>query len=261
MFGDEGIFEMNGSTRLGTSVKADGEPNAVAFYSNTGQSEAIANYFARALGYGLTDITKPMDIRNGERIFYKNLVMVFPVHCQNIPIKAKEFLRSVNVENLTVIATYGKMSYGNVLREVQRKCAKNVSRIVAAAYVPTKHSYINGDESFDDFAALAPIVDKIRNPSKIVLPRTRKNIFADFFPKWRSQVGLRIYKTADCVKCGLCGEGCSVNGIEFGDINGNCIRCVKCVKNCPRGALKIKIGLPLKFYLHKKKVDKLVIYV
>lgn len=252
---------MNGSMGLEPSVKKNGESNAVVFYSNTGQSEVIADYFARALGYVLTDITKTMDMRNSERIFYKNLVIVFPVHCQNIPVKVKGFLRSVNVENLTVIATYGKMSYGNVLREVQRKYAKTVSKVVAATYVPTKHSYINEDEPFCDYDALTPIVDKVRNPSEIVLPRTRKNVFADFFSKWRSQVGLKIYRTADCVKCGICGEGCSVNGVKFGDINGNCIRCLKCVKNCPRGALKVKIGLPLKLYLRKKKVDKLVIYV
>ena len=143
--------------------------NAVVFYSNTGQSRSVAEYFANKLCYSL------IDIESGYENFYKNLVLVFPVHCQNIPDIVKAFLKKVNLENLTIIATYGKMCCGNVLYEIQKKYQQN---IVAGAYIPTKHSYIMDDDIFQDYEALNTIVEKIKNPSYIQLPKLYKNPIA-----------------------------------------------------------------------------------
>ena len=226
--------------------------NAVVFYSNTGQSKAIAAYFAKQLGYPLAD----MEIKCAE--YYQNLVLVFPVHCQNIPDIVKSFLKNISVENLTVVATYGKMCCGNVLYEIQKNYQKN---IVAGAYIPTKHSYIDNDDAFCDLDELKPIVEKVKEPSYIQLPRLYKNPLADIFPKLRSRIGLAIQKSENCNGCNLCAERCSFGAIKSGTTNRKCIRCLKCVESCPRQALKIKLGMPLKLYLRKKKSNKIIIYV
>ena len=226
--------------------------NAVVFYSNTGQSKAIAAYFANQLGYPLAD----METKCAE--YYQNLVLVFPVHCQNIPDIVKSFLKNISVENLTVVATYGKMCCGNVLYEIQKKYQKN---IVAGAYIPTKHSYIDNDDAFCDLDELKPIVEKVKEPSYIQLPRLYKNPLADIFPKLRSRIGLAIQKSENCNGCNLCAERCSFGAIKSGTTNRKCIRCLKCVESCPRQALKIKLGMPLKLYLRKKKSNKIIIYV
>ena len=226
--------------------------NAVVFYSNTGQSKAIAAYLASQLGYPLADI----EIKCAKH--YQNLVLVFPVHCQNIPDIVKDFLKNISVENLTVVATYGKMCCGNVLYEIQKKYQKN---IVAGAYIPTKHSYIKRDDVFYDLDKLKPVVEKVKEPSYINLPKLYKNPLADIFPKLRSVLGLTIQKSADCSECNICTEHCTFGAIKSGITNGNCIRCLKCVEGCPSQALKIKLGLPLKLYLCKKKANELIIYV
>ncbi|MBE5741791.1 MAG: hypothetical protein E7360_00515 [Clostridiales bacterium] len=226
--------------------------NAVVFYSNTGQSKAVATYFADRLGYPLEDM------ETGVAEGYQNLVLVFPVHCQNIPDTVKTFFKKVSVDNLTVIATYGKMGCGNALYEIQNKYQKN---IVAGAYIPTKHSYINNDSAFCDFEKLEPIIEKIKEPSYIRLPKLHKNPFANLFPKLRSRLTLTIRKSEDCDGCNLCAERCSFGAIKSGKINRNCIRCLKCVECCPRQALKVKKSLPLKIYLSKKKINKVLIYV
>ena len=226
--------------------------NAVVFYSNTGQSKAIAAYFAKQLGYPLAD----METTCAE--YYQNLVLVFPVHCQNIPDIVKSFLKNISVENLTVVATYGKMCCGNVLYEIQKNYQKN---IVAGAYIPTKHSYIDNDDAFCDLDELKPIVEKVKEPSYIQLPRLYKNPLADIFPKLRSRIGLAIQKSENCNGCNLCAERCSFGAIKSGTTNRKCIRCLKCVESCPRQALKIKLGLPLKLYLRKKKTNKVIIYI
>ena len=226
--------------------------NAVVFYSNTGQSKVIATYFANQLGYPLAD----MEIKCAE--YYQNLVLVFPVHCQNIPDIVKSFLKNISVENLTVVATYGKMCCGNVLYEIQKNYQKN---IVAGAYIPTKHSYIDNDDAFCDLDELKPIVEKLKEPSYIKIPKLYKNPLADVFPKLRSKLGLTIQKNANCSGCNLCAERCSFGAIKSGKTNSNCIRCLRCVEACPRQALKIKLCLPLKLYLRKRKTNKLIVYV
>jgi len=226
--------------------------NAVVFYSNTGQSKAIAAYFANQLGYPLADI----EIKCAEH--YQNLVLVFPVHCQNIPDIVKNFLKNTSVDNLTVVATYGKMCCGNVLYEIQKNYQKN---IVVGAYIPTKHSYIDNDDVFCDFDKLKSIIEKIKEPSYIQLPKLYKNPLANISPKRRSRLGLTIRISADCDGCNLCAERCSFGAIKMGKTDSNCIRCLRCVETCPRQALKIKLGLPLKLYLRKKKRDEVIIYV
>ena len=159
--------------------------NAVVFYSNTGQSKAIAAYLANQLGYPLADMETKCAVH------YQNLVLVFPVHCQNIPDIVKNFLKNVSVDNLTAIATYGKMCCGNVLYEIQKSYQKN---IVAGAYIPTKHSYIDNDDVFCDFDKLKPLIEKVKAPSYIQLLKLHKNPLADVFPKPRSRLGLTIQK-------------------------------------------------------------------
>lgn len=226
--------------------------NAVVFYSNTGHSKAIAAYLANQLEYPLTD----METTCAKQ--YQNLVLVFPVHCQNIPDVVKTFLKNASVDNLTLVAAYGKMCCGNVLYDIQKNYQKN---IVAGAYIPTKHSYIDNDNVFCDFDQLKPLVEKIKAPSCIQLPKLYKNPLADLFPKQRSQLGLTIQRNADCNGCNLCTERCSFGAIKTGETNRKCIRCLRCVASCPRQALKIQVGLPLKLYLRKKKSNKVILYV
>jgi len=226
--------------------------NAVVYYSNTGQSRSVAEYFSAQLGYPL------MDLNEGFTKSYQNLVLVFPVHCQNVPAAVKAFLKQITVKNLTAIATYGKMCCGNVLYEIQNKYQKN---IVAGGYIPTKHSYVVGDGEFKELDKLEPIVKKVQDPGLIILPKLYKNVFADFFPRLRSRLGVKINRASNCSGCNRCGEQCIFGAIKQGRTNKNCIRCLKCVEACPNKALSIKLSPPLKAYLQKKKNNRVIIYV
>jgi ferredoxin len=225
---------------------------AVIYYSNTAHSRKVAEFLAEKLTYPIFDIEKVTDLS------FSDVAIVFPVHCQNIPQKVSDFLSKCHVERLCIIATYGKMSHGNVLYEIQNKYQHT---IVAAAYVPTKHSYIPDDEPFDDFDALLPVVEKIKAPAQVVIPRSAKNIFANFLIDTRSRIGVKIVRTDACNECGVCTNACRFSGIVNGKTNRQCIRCISCVQNCPQNALEIRLSLPMKLYLKKKKVDKTEIFV
>lgn len=225
--------------------------NAIAYYSNTNQSKHIAEYFNEKLNYELIDITKNYSLS------FENLVVVFPVHCQNMPEPVSDFLDKITVKNLTLIASYGRMCYGNVLYEAQKSYSHN---IVAGAYIPTKHTYLT-EGSFNEFERLDVIVEKIKNPISIQFPKEYKNPFANLLKGLRSRMVVKIIKSSDCNNCGICGKICINHAVKNGRTNRKCIRCLKCIVSCPNKALSFKISLPLKLYLSKKKTNELKIYL
>lgn len=224
--------------------------NAVLYYSNSGESKRIAEYLADKTGFAL------IDLNAADNLQYKRALLVFPVYCQNVPQTVKEFLRKIQTEYLALIATYGRASHGNVLNEIQRE---HRHRIIAAAYLPTKHSYVD-EERFDEFDRLAPFIEKLDGSGEITIPRSRKNPFAAFAPEWRSRIGVKIVKNARCNACGTCNGVCQQKAIRYGKPNGKCIRCMKCVVSCPQGALTLKTSRPMRAYLNKRKHDTIIIY-
>lgn len=225
--------------------------NAVLYYSATGQSENIARYIAQKTAFEAADI---LSLEHKE---FDNAAIVFPVHCQSIPQPVKQCLNDIVVGNLTVIAVYGRMCHGNVLREIQKKHAHN---IVAAAYVPAKHAYLP-DKGFDRFDELQPLLDKMRRPAPVEIPRAFRNPLSDVFKKLRSRMGVKLYRDASCDGCGVCEGVCPYGAINKGKPNRKCIRCLACAARCPKNALHADNRFFMRLYLKKKKTDDLEIFV
>lgn len=225
--------------------------NAVIYYSNTGNSKRVAQYLADESGFDLIDLYDVKDCG------FDTVILVFSVYCQNIPAAVKALLKRLTAKVLIPVATYGGMSFGNVLYEVQKGYGHN---IVAAAYVPAKHAYLP-ENGFEDFEKLRPILDKLKNPAQVKIPKSYKNPFADFAPGFRSRAGVKLYADAACTNCGTCAAVCKNGAIENGKPNKKCIRCLKCVNSCPQKALHFSLRLPMRNYLKKRKKDELIIYV
>lgn len=226
--------------------------NAVAYYSETNQSRTLAEFLSHTLEYRLLTIEQAVGTE------WESLVLVFPVHAQNIPSDVKRALDELAAKSLTLVATYGKMAYGNVLWEIQHGYGFN---IVGGAYIPTMHSYLRGDIPFERYDELSPLIEKIKNPTPFSFPKCPKNPFADILPQTRARIGVRIKRSGSCTECGICTELCKRGGIVNGKTTNKCIRCAKCVSICPEGALKLELSLPMKLYLKKKKRADVVIYV
>ncbi len=225
---------------------------AVVYYSNTGQSAAIASLIAKNVGFPVTDM------RSCKSKTFDELVIVFPIYCQDIPEKVTEFLSGVSFEKIAPIATYGRMSTGNALYKLKKIYG---DKVIAAAYIPTKHSYLD-TQAFDDFDKLRPLFDKLQNPSPVVVPPLRKNPLAGFFPKTRSRIGVKLRVSDKCDKCGVCTSQCRVSAMRDGAINNSkCIRCLACVYACPKGAITFKTNFFMRYYLRKPRVNELLIYV
>lgn len=225
--------------------------NAVIYYSETGQCKKIAEYLAAKSGFSL------LDIYGINEFDFEKAILVFPVHCQNIPTAVRSFLKKLTVKYLAAVAAYGRMSYGKVLYELQNNYPFN---IVAAAYVPAKHAYLSED-GFEECEKLDPIIEKLNSPAAVKIPNSYKNLLANIAPKKRSRAGVKLYADAACNKCGACTAVCRHGGIVNGKPKKNCIRCLRCVGYCPSNALHFSMRLPMRQYLKKRKKQGLIIYV
>lgn len=224
--------------------------NAILYYSCSGQSKLVAEDLARRLDYNLYDI----NCVHGKAEFNK-AVIIFPVHCQGVPIPLKPILKNITAKYTALIATYGRANPGNALYEASLL----IKNIVAAAYIPAKHTY-NIDEIF---SATLPeeIIERILNPKYIVIPKRRKTPFAGILPSFRSRLLLKIIRNSDCNRCNICTEICPVKAIINGHTNLKCTRCLKCVYACPKQALTIHKSLILKKYLIKPHTTVTLIYL
>lgn len=222
-------------------------------FSGSGHSLAAANELSEILNCGVTEIGYEFEYSPDE----DTAVVVFPVYCQNIPKIVKKFLRKLTAEHIVLIATYGRISYGNVLHEAQKLVR---GKVIAGAYIPTGHTFLDGDCSFDkDF--LLPIAERIRQPQGVNIPRSKKDFLAFLFPDLRSRIGVNLTKNKHCTNCGICENLCPTGAMKKNKINSKCIRCLRCASNCPQKALQYKNSRILNKYLKRHYKDEYILYL
>lgn len=235
--------------------------NGIIFYSNTNQSRALAAHLSGLTGWKTYDLHCSSQAKAATESVFDRAVLVFPVHCQNLPCTIAEFLKTLHAERLAVVATYGKMCHGNVLYEVQK--GYKAGKIIAAAYVPMQHAYLPG-RTKPDYDALQSLAQKLTAPDPIPVqvPRSYKNPLADLFPAARSRMGVSMYLDASkCKSCKSCENNCLHGGIESGKFTNRCIRCLKCAADCPVGAISHRNRLPMRLYLKKRPTERVEVYL
>lgn len=219
-------------------------------FSGSGHSLAVARFFAEQLKCELRECCGAYEEE-------ETSVVVFPVYCQNIPKPVKVLLRKLTSKYIVLIATYGRISYGNVLNEAQKLVQ---GQVIAGAYVPIGHTFLNGDCSFDS-DALMPILKRIETRERVCIPRSFKNPLSNVFPAFRSRIGVKIIKQNQCSYCGICEKNCPMGAIKNGITNSKCIRCLRCVTNCPQNVLQYKNTPVLETYLESYYKDDFVLYL
>lgn len=226
----------------------------IYYFTGSGHSLKLAEHFGRIFNRPVWDISNTeMKCKDTD-----TAVIVFPVYCQNIPEPVKSFLRKLSAKHFVLIATYGRFSYGNVLWEAAGLVKGTV---IAGAYVPVGHSYLNeSDVPFDEKDYLS-IFERLKAPCKAAIPKSFKNPLADFFPEWRSRVGVKIRRTKNCKDCGLCNNNCPMKTMDCGVPGKQCVRCLRCFTNCPENALRVTYNPFLKLYLKGKRKNEFVIYL
>lgn len=235
--------------------------NGIIFYSNTNQGKNIAEYFAKKTGWEQYDLNCPKQAQALATIQFERAVLIFPVYSQNIPIVVKTALKNLTSRYLTAIATHGKMCHGRVLYELQKHYDRG--ELIAAAYAPMKHSYLQ-EATEIPLTPLDGIIQKTlsEKPTPIAVGKTYKNPFANFAKDLRSRMCVKMHiNPSICAHCGKCERDCLFSGIKSGKVTHRCIRCLKCVTNCPTGALSYQNRAILRLYLKKSPLTEWGIYL
>lgn len=229
--------------------------DALIYLSYTFNSKKVALFCNQFLNYKLIEVSK-VDLN----IKYNNVLLVYPIHSQNIPKSLYNLLKNIKCNKMIAIATYGRIKHGNSLFMLRYKFKMP---LIGACYFPTKHSYLKNDKFEPNYDDLIPLLNKFKNKdSKFIdIKKSKSTLGHNFFPKLRAQLSIKIVLDKNkCISCNLCGINCSNNAIKNGVINSNCIRCLKCVCNCPNNALDYKMNKILKVYLKNQRHDQIELY-
>ncbi|MBE6870934.1 MAG: 4Fe-4S dicluster domain-containing protein [Ruminococcaceae bacterium] len=225
----------------------------IYFFSPCGHSKAVAEFLKSKLDAETYDILHISD----ENMTADTAVVVFPVYCQNIPEKVTKFLLKLKAHFVAAVAVYGGISYGNVIWETQRLVGY---KLIGAACVPSGHTYLRESGNVE-LSKLEVFIERVRKPQIIRIAREKKNIFADFFPEWRSRIGVKIKKSGRCNNCGKCIKECTSGAMTDEGITGRCIRCLHCVNVCPQKALDFSLNPLLVLYLKQKRKNEWKLYL
>lgn len=227
-------------------------------FSGTGNTRKCAKALEEALkGQGIP--VSFYDIRDGsETARERDLVICYPVYGFNMPSVLKTFCRNLPEEsNIWFLKTSGEPLHLNdnssfeMIRILEKKnCAiKGEFHYVMPYNMVFRHS--------DEMASLMWETAKERIPEdakKIVsgedipvhAPLSAKalsglcRIEHGFYP-----VNGRLFRIdkAKCIRCMKCVSDCPVKNISFSDgkfrFGKNCIGCVRCSFRCPKGAIHI----------------------
>ena len=217
---------------------------SVFYFSGSGHSLAVARMIAERLSAPLQDICAA-----NVPALTETAVVVFPVYAQAVPKPVKDFLSQMHSSSTALLATYGRMGFGNVLQEAAALCPGTV---IAAGCVPTGHSYLPENLPVDP-ERLQPFIDQVRNPRPVVIPRRRKTLLARIYPELRGRLGIKIRRGSQCTNCGVCNGICPVKTMNYGSPGAACLRCLRCVTGCPADALSFRCGLFMRLYLRRPK--------
>lgn len=258
----------------------------VYYFSACGHSLAAAEYCAGAQNAPLLRILPngtaraerpPGTVSRAVDEGDQTAIVVFPVYCQAIPRPVRVFLRGLRAGSVILLATYGRVSHGNVLQKAQKITP---TRVCGAAYLPMGHSYLSGESRMFynnleknnvtppdgetsltiptdphtnlDYDLDTAVLDRLlaaNREGEVHIPTSPHHLLAGFLPGVRSRVGVTLRKGANCTGCGKCTAACPFGEMKNGTPGKHCRRCLACVRACPTNALDFALTRVMRRYL------------
>lgn len=249
---------------------------ALIYFSPTSTTRKILTAISQGMRIKNTktiDLTLIKDRQDKLPTIEEDLVIIgMPVYEERIPEVVRLTLEDINGRGqpIILVAVYGNIGYGIVLKELNDLVKKARFVVVGGAAFIGEHSFSNHDvnvakgrpDTIDLQKANAfgeKIIKKLEGIchldeiNEVCMPGS-----LPFIAKVLPQNSARFF-TKDpnpddllCNKCGVCVKACPVEAINLDDFKVNrkkCLRCFACVKKCKLKARKIKFKN--KFFVSK----------
>jgi len=237
------------------------------YFSPCGETKKVADYYSRNLpNSSIFSITSYQERKNLLLDPCDLLILSIPTYAEDIPKIIIPILKTIKGNHAIINITYGSISAGKTLSSVTKVFKHHNIKIIGAAIIPTKHCYLP-KELLYDFQPLNQLIQKVNNKdfSSVILPKEKKHILANLFPKLRHQIVIKKPQINHqlCTKCRICIENCPTNAINDNyNINNKCIRCMGCITKCPEQAITTSIHPILRRYLRKgyDKKKEIILY-
>ncbi len=235
----------------------------ILYFTGTGNSRYVANMLASDLKDEIVSINEIFKDRKKLRFSSeKPYIIVAPIYAWRLPKKIEEFIRDAVFENskqIYVVATMGT-HFGRCDIYCKRIIEKKSMKFMGFRGVQMPDNYVTSDvmmtkeEAVNKIKASIPHIHEIAQNILQGLPLNQKDDIDH--PKLRSgfinwgfntfAIKPKLFTVSnECLKCGMCINGCPMNNISYGD-DGNikfgnkCMWCLACIQMCPKQAIDYK---------------------
>lgn len=236
------------------------------FFSPTGTTRKICMEIIKGLGINdpqVIDLTQPSTRQNPLPDISGDIVILgMPVYEERIPKVVMPCIEKLvgNDKLIILIALYGNVGEGIVLKQLNMITSKAGFRIIAAASFIGEHSFSNkivqvskGRPNKEDLEKAKQFGERILGKIKVLsnvssirnlLISGNLPIMARLLPQDSSRMFTREPEVIHekCTNCGICVKKCPNNAINPSTLVINsekCLRCFSCVRVCRFEARKI----------------------
>lgn len=241
---------------------------AIFYFSGTGNTEKVVRKWKESselFGVSIDLFKIEKDDFDFSRISeYDKIGFAYPIHAFNAPENvwkyAKKFPKVENSKKVFVIMVSGE--YMTINHSSSKKLLRILKRrnyVLESDYhyimpynMIFRHTEARATRMYETMNKLVPIDAKeylVDNKPHLI----KKHHFVGWFifllriEQWFSGVNGRLFKVnkKKCIKCMKCVNNCPVKNIEYVNgkfkFHGNCLLCTRCSFNCPTDAFSIGI--------------------
>lgn len=233
----------------------------IYYFSTTGNSLALAQKLAAALGDGICSVTRTP----GTKLEGQAVGLVFPVYGGDVPANVQEFVRSHDFpedDYVYALATCGS-TWGRTFRTLQQLLGEKGCRLAWSRAVPLiansticMKSHIGYDmKKLDkEDAAVREAAEAVKNRKEdhtqeqdSLMARFAATSLGRKLEYW--YLGVQVAPER-CVRCGECVRLCPVENIQLGEkaavMGDHCLHCLACLHGCPHQAVTVRGRVVLK---------------
>lgn len=238
-------------------------------FSPTGTTRKAVRAFAAGTGIQTEeiDLTLPKDRQSFNRSFGKDEMLVagLPVYAGRLPKNLEDFFGSIkgDATPAAAVVMYGNREYNDALIELRMKLEERGFAVKAGVVFIGEHTFskniATGRPDAGDLAIAAGFGKETAAAINADV-NGALNLKGNYPFTWKgydpsAPSGHPTYPhiiTADtCTQCGLCADNCPWGIIDKNDLKNvdhtRCMRCFRCIKNCPVSAKLVKDEVFLNF--------------